>query len=280
MPDINPRRWLGASLFAVLAVVPLALGLGYALLYSLGLVGVLGQGFTLRHWAEVLGASALWQSLGYSLYVATVSMGLATGLALGLTLWRRRAFERGPLSFLIYVPLTLPALVMAFFVLQLTSQAGLLARMAAQAGAITEPRQFPSLVNDAAGAGIILTHVLMATPFLLILLLNLYHSTRLPELTQLAQSLGASPAQVRRRVEMPVLLRAALPTLMLYWLFTFGSYEIPLLLGREAPQMVSVLVERKLMRYNLADKPQAYAIAVVYATLTLGLVAGWLRKRL
>jgi len=271
-------RLLGLGLFLLLAVLPLLLGLGYALLYSLGLVGVLGRGFTLSHWAEVLGGGALWRSLGYSFYLAAASMTLATGLALWLALRGRRALASGALSYLIYFPLTLPAMVMAFFVLQLLSQAGLLARVAAQLGLIAQPSEFPSLVNDAAGLGIVLAHVLMATPFLLILFLNLYRSERLPELAQLAGSLGASRAQVRRRVEIPVLLRAAYPTLVLYFLFTLGSYEIPLLLGREDPQMVSVLIERKLMRYNLADKPEAYVIAVIYAGLVLSLVGSLLGR--
>jgi len=268
----------GLGLFVLLAVLPLLLGLGYALLYSLGLVGVLGQGFTLDHWGEVLAGGALWRSLGHSLYLAVSSMGLATGLALWLALRGKHAFIEGWLGTLIYFPLTLPAMVMAFFVLQLLGQAGLLARVVAQLGWITEPSDFPSLVNDAAGMGIILCHVLMATPFLLILFLNLYRSERLPELTQLAGSLGARKGQIRRRIEVPVLLRAAYPTLVLYFLFTLGSYEIPLLLGREDPQMVSVLIERKLMRYNLADKPEAYVVAVIYAGLALGLVGSLLGR--
>ncbi len=239
---------------------------------------MLGQGFTLAHWQAVLEGQSLWRSLGYSLCLATSSMGLATGLALWLALRGREAFTGGWLSTLIYFPLTLPAMVVTFFVLQLLSQAGLLARVAAQLGWITAPSDFPSLVNDALGGGIMLSHVLMATPFLLILFLNLYRSERLPELTQLAGSLGGSVRQIRRRIEIPILLRAAYPTLVLYFLFTLGSYEIPLLLGREDPQMVSVLIERKLMRYNLADKPEAYVIAVIYAGLTLGLVGSLLGR--
>jgi putative spermidine/putrescine transport system permease protein len=46
-----------------------------------------------------------------------------------------------------------------------------------------------------------------------------------------------------------------------------GTYEIPLLLGRQSPSMLSVLVIRKLQRFNLADIPQAYAISVIYIIL-------------
>ena len=38
--------YLGLALFFLLAAFPLLLGIGYALLYSLGLTGILGEGFT------------------------------------------------------------------------------------------------------------------------------------------------------------------------------------------------------------------------------------------
>ena len=138
---------------------------------------------------------------------------------------------------------------------------------------------FPELVNDPLGAGIIISLVLMATPFFIILFANLYQSERLDAYKQLAATLGASAVQCRRKVLVPLLLRRAFPTLVLYFIFVMGSYEIPLLLGSQSPQMISVMAIRKLQRFDLADRPQAYIAGVLYSLLALSCVALLLRRR-
>lgn len=78
---------------------------------------------------------------------------------------------------------------------------------------------------------------------------------------------------------MPVLLRQSFPTLVLYFIFVMGSYEIPLLLGSQSPQMMSVLTIRKLQRFDLTDMPQAYVVGVLYTVFVVGVVVFLLRKK-
>ncbi len=82
-----------------------------------------------------------------------------------------------------------------------------------------------------------------------------------------------------QRVVVPLLLRRAAAPLLLYFIFVLGSYEVPLLLGTQSPQMVSVLTVRKLRGYDLAGYPEGYVVATLYAGLVLGLVPLLLRKR-
>jgi len=272
------NRILSAALFLTLAALPLVLGVGYALLYSLGLTGLIHEGFTLVYWREVLGGVEFWRALGFSVYVAGLSIGLALVLALGVVLRWRRDLESGWLSYFVYLPLALPAMVVAFFSFQLLSRAGLLSRLAYRLGWIEGLEGFPDWINDPYGIGIIFSHVLMATPFFIILLGNLYRSERLAEYAQVALTHGASRRQADHRVVMPVLLRRASATLLLYFVFAMGSYEIPLLLGTQSPQMVSVLTVRKLQRFNLMDIPEAYAISVLYTVFVVAVVI-WLLGR-
>jgi putative spermidine/putrescine transport system permease protein len=51
-----------------------------------------------------------------------------------------------------------------------------------------------------------------------------------------------------------------------------GSYEIPLLLGRQSPQMMSVLVIQKLRKFSLAAIPEAYIMALVFIGILIGLL--------
>jgi len=66
--------------------------------------------------------------------------------------------------------------------------------------------------------------------------------------------------------------------ILLYFVFALGSYEIPLLLGRSHPQMLSVYAMDLLDSYQLETIPQAYGLAALYtsfmALLLLLLSAG------
>ncbi|MCB0572826.1 MAG: ABC transporter permease subunit [Phaeodactylibacter sp.] len=269
---------LPLALFLALAVLPLLLGLGYALAYSLGIIGYGAEGLTLAHWRAVLGSAYFWRTLAFSFYIALVTISLAVGVAMALAVAWPRAFRRGSLSLFIYFPLAIPAIVMAFFIFQLLSGGGLVSRLSWQAGLISGLEQFPGLVNDRWGIGIILAHFLMAAPFFTILFARLYASERAEALVLLARTLGAGPRQAAFRVVVPVLLRRVFPTIVLYGLFVMGAYEAPLLLGRQTSQMVSVLAVQKLQRFNLGDIPQAYVICLAYAAIVLTLAA-WLLGR-
>ena len=269
----------GLVLFLLLGVLPLVLGIGYALLYSLGLTGVLSHGFTLNYWSRAMADREIWTSLLFSLYIAAVSMTFSISLAIGLTLRIRNSVEQGRLPSIMYFPLAIPAIVAAFFVFQVFAQSGFLSRIFYQLGITPGINSFPDIVNDAYGVGIILTHTLMATPFLLIYFLNIYKNEKIEELARLSETLGAGKLYAAFKVTIPIIITRSLPTLVLYFIFVLGSYEIPLILGRESPQMISVLAIRKLRKYNLSDIPEAYIIAMIYILIVLAFIILFFRKR-
>ncbi len=262
-------RRLAPTLFLGFAVLPLAAGLLYALLYSLGLVGALSHGFSLDAWRLLFISPTFWTSLGLSSLLATVSVVISTWLALGLVAGWQAQLERPRVRLLLHFPLALPPIVAAFVSFQWLGSSGMLARMAWQLGWINDAGTFPPLINDPYYVGVVLTMLLLTFPFLLLLFLNYYQSANLPQFTQLATTLGASPGYIRAHIVRPVLLRRALPTLLLYAVFLFGSYEVPLLLGRQSPAMISIFISQKFGRFNLNDVPVAYAATGVYALLVI-----------
>ncbi|MBO2013023.1 ABC transporter permease subunit [Hymenobacter negativus] len=265
------------SLYGLLVVgLPLA-GLGYALLGSVGLVGPLATGFTGRYWQALGADTGLLYAALYSGWVALASVGIATGLALLLVLRAQPTLRRWPLPGLLYVPLLMPALVVGFYLFQLLSRAGWLSRISFQLGLIPRLESFPELVQDGAGLGIILGHVLLTFPLLTLLFLAIYQETRLDEYRQLTLTLGASLKQFRQRVAVPVLLRRAAPTLLLSFIATLGAYDIPLLLGRPYPQMLSVYIANRLQRFDLRELPAAYLAGFLVAAALLGLIVLLLR---
>lgn len=255
--------------YLLLVLLPVGSGLVYALLFSLGIVGVLNAGYTTAAWSEVLFNSGFWSSMGYSLYVALLSVFLAVCIALTLSLSWQKNLQKGWLSTAIYLPLCFPATVMAFFSFQLLAKSGLLARFFYRLGWIEGIQGFPTLVKDAYGMGIVFTSVLLVTPFFTILFTQLYQSEKLAQLIALSKTLGANSIQVLLKIVVPVLLKKSLASLVLFVIFVMGSYEVPLLLGRQNPQMISVAVIDKIQRFNLYDMPQGYAMAVLYVLLVV-----------
>ncbi len=270
---------LGLLLFLAIAVLPIAASLFYALLYSVGLAGLLRTGLTAEPWLAVLRGGEVWESVGLSAAVAAAVVAATTILGLALALVFRGRLDRGLLGHALYLPLALPGAVAAFFTFQLLTGGGLAARVLLRLGLLSEPSRFLPLVQDRWAAGIVLTHTALAAPFFALLFARLYESERVEELAALARSLGASSRQCRWRVEVPLLLHAAGTNLALLFVVVLGSYEIPLLLGRQAPQMLSVLAMRKFASFDLSQKPEAFVVALLYTVCVTALIAGLFRRR-
>jgi len=270
---------LGIVCFTLLVVVPFAGSLIYAILYSFGLSGILSNGFTVTHVSGMLQNPEMFFSLGYSFYIALCSMLISLTLSICGVLFFKTAITKSKWSFFPYLPLALPAIVTAFVSLQVLNKTGVLSRLLYQTNMINDLSQFPDMVNDKLGIGIIITHVLMATPFFLIFFSNMYEAENVKALSNVAKSLGASSAKVAEKIAIPLLLKKGLNTILLYFIFVFGSYEIPLILGQQSPQMISVLIVRKMQRYNLMDIPQGYFLSLVYSIAVIVLLAVFLKSK-
>lgn len=256
----------------MLILLPTLAGFTYALLYSFGLTGLLSEGFTLKHWTETLSDFYAWKSIGFSLMIAMISVFISFWISLFLVLKLTKDFQKKWFHRLIFVPLCFPATVMALYVLQTFSKSGFFSRISYQLGFIDQIESFPELTNDAYGIGIMLTSVLMVFPFFTIYIKNIFDAEKLNEYQQLSQSLGASSLQTFWKISLPILWRKSKLTLMLYIIFVMGSYEVPLLLGRQNPQMITPRIVDKAQRFNLQDIPQAYAMALMYLGVVLILI--------
>ena len=59
----------------------------------------------------------------------------------------------------------------------------------------------------------------------------------------------------------------------LVFAFAFGAYEIPLLLGANAPAALPVLAWRSYTDVDLAARPQAMAMAMIVALVSAVMIA-------
>lgn len=269
-PDQRVARRIGLALLLAVIVAPMAWAFSYSVLYSIGAIGLLSDGWTLRHWRSALASGGLVSSLALSISVAAVVTTFSTLGALTITLVAPPPRSGRWLPALLCLPLATPAAIAALIAYQLLNPGGLFSRVAFHAGVVTSPTDFPALVNDRWALGIVLTQFLTSLPLLALFFLAAWTSARVERYCQLAESLGATPRQARLRVALPMLLRRGLPVVTLVFLWQLGTYEIPLVLGRQSPQMFSVLTQRHFGQFDLDQRPEAFTLAVTYLLLTAG----------
>ncbi len=275
------KRWniFAISGLLIFAVVPLVFSIGYAVLYSFGLTGALNTGFTLGNWKHLFAEGDIISSFLYSAIIAFITVFLAVLFALYVSLFHKEAFSKRKLSYVIYLPLAFPAMVSAFFFFQFLSKAGIASRIFYNVGITSSINGFPDLVNDKFGIGIIAANLFICAPFFVLLFISRMETERIPDYVTLSQTLGATKRKAITRIVIPMLLQKTFPNIVLYFIFIFGSYEIPVLLGRSNPEMISVLAVRKLQKFDLLDIPQGYAIAVLYTITVLSILLLVLMRR-
>jgi putative spermidine/putrescine transport system permease protein len=264
----RPVAWL--LLLPSLAVIALFLlgGVGFAFAQSLGLFPLLGEReLTLRHYGDVLHDPDLLAAVLVSLRISAVSTGIALIIGTGMALLlRRRLRGDGILRVLFQLPLPIPHLIGAVGITFLVTQSGLVARLLNAVGLLGDRSQFPLLVGDRFGIGIILVYVWKEVPFITLLLLAaLAGIGDQPE--EAARTLGASAWQRFRHVLLPLLLPAMLSASLIVFAFTFGAFEVPYVMGRTYPQALPVWAYERFNDVDLNQRPEALAVSVVIALL-------------
>lgn len=222
---------------------------------------------------ELLHDPELRAALGFTFWIAFASTVISTLTGVALALGLRNS--RSAMS-LLQIPIAMPHLTMAIVLLHLASPSGLISRMAFALGFIQSPAQFPDLVQDPYGLGIILTYWIKETPFLAVTSLALLmRSGRQYE--EVAQNLGAGFWDRLRFVTLPLLAPAILPAALIVFAFVFASFDVPFLLGRTYPTVLSVLAQRYFQSSEIAGRPTAMLVSIFMTFISAGLAAIYLQ---
>lgn len=279
----KPQISLWLQLGPALALVGMLFGASivYGVIQSLGYLTLIGeQEVSLDAYRNLLfgagdpaagpAAREFWPALFFSLWVtgAATVISAVGALVLALLLSERGRRVGPAVSLGLHLNLAFPHLVWAIGISLLLAQSGLLARIAAALGLIDAPADFPVLIRDRYGIGIIIDYVSKEIPFLLLILLAILRSQ--PEGYQLvAENLGASRWQRLRYVTLPLVLPGLLAGSLLVFAFVFGAYEVPALLGVRFPRMLSVLALEFFTNPDLRSRAEGMAISVLMALIVL-----------
>jgi putative spermidine/putrescine transport system permease protein len=259
-------KGLTVLLAPALAIVLVLFGGGLALgvMQAMGYLPGAGLGrLGFQHFAQVLTDPDFATSFALTFYVAGVSTAIAAGLsilaALGLASLRSRWVH-----FIFQIPLTVPHLVVAVAMLFLLAPAGLLSRGAVALGLIAGPADFPLLINDNWGIGIILVYVWKEIPFITLMILAVLRNSG-RELLDVGRTLKAGPWQRFRHITLPIIFPALAAASLIVFAFTFGAFEVPYLLGRTYPMTLPVWAYKHYSDIDLLARPEGIAAGIVIA---------------
>lgn len=278
------ERWRIAAMFAPTMIVIGLLsggGLVYGLLQSLGWQPLIGnRQLTLDAYANILTgteyAEQFWAGLLLSLWISLASTLLSAALAVGAALLLRRAFWGKRLAvFMFQFNLPIPHIVAAIGILFLLSQSGLLSRLGTQVGLMDAPSDFPVLIRDPYGIGIILSYTWKEVPFIGVIVLAVLQSM-VQDYEDSARTLGANGWQRFRYVTLPLIAPSLLSTSILVFAFTFGAYEVPGILGVRHPRALPVLALRFYLNADLNARAEAMALGVIITAIVMALAGGYL----
>ena len=215
---------------------------------------------TLSYYREVIEnpdfIGAVWVSLKIALWSAVFACILGVALSMALIKTRK---VKGATLYAIRLPILVPHAVVALFVVQICGQTGLLARLGYALGLLEDYTQFPQLLYTPSYFGTVLAYLWKEIPFVAYFVLAFMGSIS-ETLGEAAENLGASPVRSFFEVTLPLSLRAISKAFLIIFIFAFGGYELPLLLGSTLPKALSVQTYLAYMSPDLLQRPLAMAM--------------------
>ncbi|MGH9947473.1 MAG: ABC transporter permease [Pyrinomonadaceae bacterium] len=273
-------NWLWLISPALILIIALFGGsLFFNIAGSLGFFSPTGNGsFSIDGYTQIGDDREVITAFWFTFVLTCGSTILSAICGVALAVWLRRQMQNSiTLRTLLQIPLAVPHLAVSLILLNLLTPSGIFSRIVYQLGLIETPSEFPILVADEYGFGIIAAYVLKETPFIALIVLTVL--TRIGnEFEQVAMNLGASVWQRFRFVTLPLIAPSAVFSSLIVWVFVFGAFEIPFILGRTFPTMLSVVAQRKFNATNLAERPEAFALAVLMTIIVMVFVWIYLRS--
>lgn len=236
---------------------------------SLGYIPAFGlTTLTLQYYRQVFSrpdfVSALWVSLKIALWSAVWACMLGVLLAMALIKCKK---ARGGMLYAVRLPILVPHAVVAVFVVQILSQTGLAARVGYTLGLISDSSQFPQLLYTPSYLGAILAYLWKEIPFVAYFVLA-FMSGISETLGEAAENLGASPVRSFFEVTLPMSIPVISRAFLIIFIFAFGGYELPLLLGSTLPKALAVQTHLVYMSPDLLQRPLAMAMNGVILLLS------------
>ncbi len=271
--------WLILPTLGVLGILFLG-GFIFGVLQSFGFFSVIENnksGIGLDAYRAAFASDTVRAGILLTFRVAFLSTLISTifAMVIAILISRTKRFQSLIIS-ITQFNIPIPHVVAATAILLTFSQSGIVSRISNLTGLTDGTSGFPIITNDTFGYGIIISYLWKEIPFMCILILGALRGP-VTQLDETAKTLGASYFYRLRRITIPYIFPSILSGTIIVFAFTFGSYEVPFLLGQPYPSTLPVVAYQFYTDRDLVNRPIAMSLATITSIVIVFLVYIYMR---
>lgn len=223
---------------------------------------------TLMYYKEILGREASIEGIVYSFKIAGISAILSILIGIFMCYILINTGRNGLINAIVKLPIIVPHTIVALMIINVMSQNGLLARLLFHLNLISDQSDFPLLINDANGVGVILAYIWKEVPFVIYFVITLMAAIS-NNLGEAAINLGASRLTAFIKVSLPLCIGNILSAFLIIFVYALGAYELPQILGATLPKALPILSYIEFQKPDLRLRPYAMAYNGVLTAISV-----------
>ena len=253
---------------AILVLGIMGFGIISCLYQSLGYFPYIGfNEISFDYYKEILRDTSFLKSLIFSLKTSFISTFIAVvvGVLLAYLLTKDKYSKLR--SNILNLPVIMPHIVVVFFIVTIFSQSGIISRILYNLGIISDSSQFINLISDKNGIGIIMVYLYKGIPYVVLTTYNILKNIN-DKLEIVATNLGASRFQTFRYITLPLAMPSIISCFIILFAFSFGSYEVPFLIGPSTPKTLSVLAYNNYISSDFNQKALSMVINMILSGIS------------
>lgn len=271
----NLRPMIMVSPLIVCCILLPLLGFLLSLTESLAYVPTLGfVSPSLEAYKTILSDKEFLGNTLLSIYVSVVSTVGATimGVGLAYTLVRNpKSFISRILKKILEYGMILPYLYVCFIGLLFLTQTGVLSRLLYMVGVIKEFKEFPLMVFDSGGIGIILSFIFKGVPFIGLFTYTIMGAIS-KEYSQVIQVTGGYDFRSFRSIYLTLSSKTILWASTIFMVYTLGSFEVPYLLGALKIKTLSAMTMTYYLDTDMSQMANTMALQIIILLLSTALI--------
>ncbi len=244
---------------------------------SLGYIPFLNMTeYSFLYYKEVLSDINFYKALIYTIYLSVVPtiMSVFFGTTMAIYVFLNDKKHKKSIGFS-KIPIITPYFVYTFIVIILLMQTGLISRIFYLFNIIDSPKDFPLLIYDSYGIGILITYILKQTPFVfLIIITALSKFDR--KYIDVSINLGASALYTVKKVILPSIKHSIFTSSLLCFAFNFGSFEVPYLLLSPNRETLPILAYKQYISSDILKRPYSMVINSLILAISIILLIKYL----
>ena len=239
----------------------LMLGVVIGMVQSFGIIPSLNlTDFTFDYYLKLFTNQQLSHSVWFSFKIALVSAVLSTFLGLVVAyFWLQSESLSKRMQIIIRLPIIIPHIIVTLFMMQMLGRTGIFARIFFSLGFENAQKWFDLMLYNQNAWGIILAFLWKEVPFVIFYCYPILSSIS-SELGEAARTLGANQRQSYLKIILPLVKNTIFSSFFIIFMYAFGSYEVPALLGPTLPKALPVASYQAYTHPDLLQRPLAMAL--------------------